>query len=658
MTYEEKVNHMKELIKVLNKNTKLYDEGIPEISDKEWDNKYFELEALENELGFHFADSPTQHIIFTEVSALKKVEHNHPMLSLAKTKSLDEIASFIKNHIWIGMLKMDGLTCSLHYENGRLISAETRGNGLIGEDVLHNAKVIPSIPEFIDFYEPLTIDGEIICTYKNFEYFKDIYKNPRNFASGSIRLLNSNECYYRHLRFVAWDIIENNYSFCNYLTNKLMFLSNFFYIVPFLTDNDSIQGCMTLKECIDYLRKEADKKSYPIDGIVFKYDNTSEYEAEGKTDHHFKGGIAYKFYDEVYDTQLLDIEWTMGRTGVLTPVAIFEPVDIDGATVTRASLHNISIMDNLFHDAIPMKGQKIQVFKSNQIIPQVYSTEEIRESEIDESKLLRVPSNCPYCGAPTKIRKDNESEMLYCNNVTGCEGRLVNRLDHFVGKKGLDIKGLSYATLEKLIDWGWINELEDVFYLQEHREEWINKPGFGVASVDKILNAIQAGRVCPLDKYICSIGIPLIGRVASKALADKFVTYNEFRNAIDTKDERLYDIAGIGEVMIKTLLEFDYSQADKMYCWIAPLAAAPSSTDASLEGKTFVITGKLKTFKNRDELKKFIEDKGGKVTGSVTSKTSYLINNDTESGTAKNVTAKKLNVPIINEEEFRTMFAS
>lgn len=649
MTYEQKIERMKELILSLNENTVLYDKGTPKISDLEWDNQYFELGQLEKELNFHYADSPTQHIFFDKVSELNKVEHNHPMLSLDKTKSLSDIESFIKKDAWIAMLKMDGLTCSLHYENGFLKSAETRGNGIVGEDILHNAQVIDSIPKIIDFDKPLTVDGEIICTYKNFEKFKDDYKNPRNFASGSIRLLDAHECFHRHLQFVAWDIIENNYPFCNYLTNKLMFLSNSFYIVPFLTDNDLKQNSFTLEEGINHLREEADKNSYPIDGIVFKYDKTEVYEAAGKTDHHFKGGLAYKFYDETYETEVTDFEWTMGRTGQLTPVLIYKDIEIDGSVCNRASLHNISVMTKLMGGAYP--GQRVWIYKANQIIPQVAFAQ---TNNPNNTPGFGIPKTCPYCGEPTERRKDIDSEVLYCTNPL-CEGKLINRLDHFCGKKGLDMKGISKATLEKLIDWGWINKIEDIFYLQEHREEWINKPGFGVASVDKILNAIEKGRECTLDKYLCSISIPLIGRVASKALADVFITYNDFRKAIDTKDERIYDIPGIGEVMINTLLNFDYNEADKMYYWIIPVAAAPSSNGASLKDKVFVITGKLKTYKNRDELKKVIENNGGKVTGSISSKTSYLINNDTESTSAKNVSAKKLGIPIISEEEFRSM---
>ena len=650
-TLEQK-QEMIHLIRKLNQATIAYDEGTPLISDKEWDDMYFNLMELEKETGENLPNSPTHSITFKVVSELKKVEHNHPMLSLDKTKDLTVVESFLKGHDWIAMAKMDGLTCSLRYLDGKLISAETRGNGIIGEDITHNAMVIPSIPKSI-WYDKgeLVIDGEIICTYKDFKKFKDDYKNPRNFAAGSIRLLDSKECYKRHLTFVAWDIIKG-FDTEKTLTDKIIKLRNYnFKTVP-LTISNSITP--SIKDAVTFLKEHCSIESYPIDGIVFKYNNIKEYNKAGRTDHHFKGGIAYKFYDEIYNTKLRNIEWTMGRMGALTPVAIYDDVNIEGTICNRASLHNLSIMNNLFHNTAPYVGQNIKVFKSNLIIPQIYSTEKYEIKDGVEYQFLSPPIICPYCGEPTKVKQDNESKILYCNNPN-CEGKLINRLDHFCSKKGLDIKGLSKATLEKLIDWEWVTKIEDLFLLKNHREEWINKSGFGIASVDKILNAIENGKICNFSSFLCAIGIPLIGKVASKTLEKEFITYNNFRDAIDQKDEKLYYLEGIGEVMINNILNFDYTEADTLYKWIVPIAATPSSNDAVLKNKVFCITGKIKNWKNRDELKSFIESKGGKVTGSVTSKTSYLINNDTSSKTAKNLTAIKLNVPIINEDEFLTL---
>ena len=638
-------DRIRELINKLNEAAYAYDEGKPFISDKEYDKMWFELKELQEETGIVYNDSPVSSIPYQMVTELKKVKHNHPMLSLDKTKDLTVVESFLKGHDWIAMAKMDGLTCSLRYLDGKLISAETRGNGTIGEDITHNAMVIPSIPKVIPYKEEVIIDGEIICTYKDFEQFKNEYKNPRNFAAGSIRLLDSKECYKRHLTFVAWDVVKGGPH--KYLSQNLTWaITQGFYTVPKFINKD-----IELIEVVGIIKDRSNYSSYPIDGIVFKYDNIEEYNKAGRTDHHFKGGLAYKFYDEIYKTKLKNIEWTMGRTGQLTPVAIYDDIEIDGSICSRASLHNVTVMlDQLYK---PYKNETISICKMNQIIPQVIDNE-WNEDEYYKNTPLIIPSKCPYCGEPTEIIKDNDSEVLYCTNIN-CNTRLINRLDHFVGKKGLDIKGLSKATLEKLINWGWVIKIEDLFLLKNYREEWINKSGFGITSVDKILNAIENGKICTFSSFLCAIGIPLIGKVASKTLEKEFITYSDFRNAIDQKDGRLYHLEGIGEVMIEKLLNFNYNEADALYKWIVPLAAIPSSNDTVLKNKVFCITGKIKNWKNRDELKSFIESKGGKVTSSVTSKTSYLINNDTSSKTAKNLTAIKLKVPIINEDEFLTL---
>ena len=641
------------LIKQLNEATDAYNKGHPIMSDAEWDNLYFELKEWEEKTSIIFPDSPTQTIHFTKVSELKKVKHNHPMLSLDKTKELDDIQSFVQGHEWIAMAKMDGLTCSLRYINGKLVSAETRGNGIIGEDVTHNAMVIPSIPKHIPFKEEFIVDGEIICAYKDFEFFKENYKNPRNFASGSIRLLDSKECKNRHLTFVAWDIIKGEQYLS--LTDKLTVLKLLgFKIAPYFNSNDSSYD---IEECI-VLIKNISKGIYPIDGIVFKYDDIKEYEAAGRTDHHFKGGIAYKFYDDEYETEVKNIEWTMGRTGQLTPVLVYNDIEIDGTICNRASLHNISVMKNTMKGAFP--GQRVYIYKANQIIPQVAY---VQINKPDNVPLIPIPKVCPYCGSPTEIRKDYDSEVLYCTNPT-CSGKLINRLDHFCGKKGLDIKGLSKRTLEKLIDWGWVNSLEDIFNLSAHQNEWIKQSGFGITSVDKILKAIEEGRNCNFETYLCAIGIPLIGKVASKALMETFYSYNEFRKAIDNKGERLYQIDRIGEVMINNLLDYDYTEADTIFDkYINEIAAATpvsgndlATTGSALEkkilnNKNFVITGRLQLIQNRKKLKSIIEQKGGKVTESISSKTDYLVCNDKNSTSSKMKKAKSLNIQIISEQE-------
>ena len=651
MIDKKTIQYEKDLIKKLNKATEAYNKGNPYISDEEWDTDYFALKEIEDTTGIVYPDSPTQSIHYNIVNKLKKVTHNHPMLSLQKTKDIEDIKVFLGDKDWIAMAKMDGLTCSLRYVNGELVSAETRGNSMVGEDVTHNAMVIPSIPKHIDTEEEeIIVDGEIICTYKDFESFKENYKNPRNFASGSIRLLNSKECEQRHLTFVAWDLIKPKSFF---LTNSLTALIYWgFKVTPFLTNEYFNNNNYSYKDVIDDIKFMCRNEIYPIDGIVFKYDNTAEYDAAGRTDHHFKGGIAYKFYDDEYETEVKDIEWTMGRTGQLTPVLVYNDIEIDGTICNRASLHNISVMKSTMKGAFP--GQRVYIYKANQIIPQVAY---VQINKPDNVPLIPIPEVCPYCGAPTEIRKDYDSEVLYCTNPA-CSGKLINRLDHFCGKKGLDIKGLSKKTLEKLIDWGWINSLEDIFKLQEHRNEWIEKEGFGIASVDKILTAIEESKNCTASKFIAAIGIPQIGKVASEDLIKVYHTYNGFRHAVDFPDEddRLYNIKGIGEVMIKTLTTFDYTEADNIFDnhiieIISSVPEEDKEEDKKLKDKIFVITGKTIKFKNRNELKDFIESNGGKVTGSVSKKTNYLVNNDVNSTSSKNKMAKELNIPIITEQE-------
>lgn len=647
-------SEIRNLIEKLNYYTKLYDEGHPKISDKEWDDMYFKLVSLENKTGVYYEDSPTQRINYQIVNKLNKVKHSHPMLSLDKTKSIDEVKSFIGDKDYIVMAKMDGLTCSLTYENGKLIKAETRGNGIIGEDILHNALQVKSIPNKINYKNKLVVDGEIICTYKNFEKFADEYKNPRNFASGSIRLLDSKESAMRNLTFVAWDVIEgieNEFT----LDKKLHTLKccYHFHIVPYFckVHYNFKSDINTINQSIDDIKKISQTNEYPIDGVVFKYNHCDEYEAAGKTDHHFKGGIAYKFYDEEYETTLKDIEWSMGRTGVLTPVAIFEPIDIDGTEVSRASLHNINIMESILGKE-PYVTQKVYVAKMNMIIPQILRAEP--RNPLHNNICFTIPKVCPVCGEPTSIHKDNDSEVLYCDNPE-CEGKFLNQLDHLVSKKGLDIKGLSKVTLEKLIDWGWINNKKDIFVLKDHITEWANKPGFGSKSVYNILEAIQVAEHTTLDKVIAAAGIPEIGTRVAKDLASRYATWADFR-----KETNFIQYDGIGEVMENNLLTFDYTEIDYIVeNYLIIEENKKERKEQKLEGLTFCITGKLinkDRWKNRDELANFIASLGGKVVGAVSPNIDYLLNNDINSTSSKNLKAKELGKQIIDEQTFIDMF--
>ena len=653
---------IRDLINKLNYYTKKYDEGNPEIGDKEWDDMYFDLQELESWTGLYFEDSPTQKVIFQEVSKLNKVEHNHPMLSLDKTKSVDAVKSFLGNKDFICMAKMDGLTCSLRYLDGKLVSAETRGNGQIGEDILHNALVVKNIPKRINYQNELIIDGEIICTYKDFEPFAAEYKNPRNFASGSIRLLDSSECAKRNLTFVAWDIVkgfdeekENSKLLTGYynekLSDKLLEADALgFTIVPFEVNLSEYKN---IEQIMEVVKKSS--SMFPIDGLVFKYNNCDEYIAAGKTDHHFKGGLAYKFYDEEYETTLLDLEWTMGRTGVLTPVAILNPIDIEGTEVSRASLHNISIMEELLKYA-PFKGQKVYVYKANMIIPQISRSEELfMDTIVDKFEYIHIPEICPVCGGATKIVQENESKILMCDNPQ-CEGKLVNRIEHFFGKKGLDAKGISKATIEKLISWGWVESITDVFELSKHAKEWKNIQGFGEKSVTNILESIERSKSCVLESIISAAGIPLIGRTVARDLAKRFNTYGDFRDAIRNGfDFTKFD--GYGYEMHKAISTFNYTELDNI---VENYLTIEKNNDIinveKLKDLTFCITGKVHIWKNRDELSAEIEKLGGKVTGSVSKNTNYLINNDVNSTSAKNNKAKELGIQIISEEDFKKIF--
>ena len=637
------LSKIKELVEKLNYYTKLYDEGRPEISDKEWDNMYFELQKLERENGIYLEDSPTQRVNFQVVNKLNKVEHNHPMLSLDKTKDTNEIQKFIYNNDYIAMAKMDGLTCSLKYVDGKLVSAETRGNGLVGEDILHNALQVRNIPKRIDFQDELVVDGEIICTYENFKEFESEYKNPRNFASGSIRLLDSKESSMRRLSFIAWDCISGLEK-VEKLSTKLLKLNVLgFTVVPFMAGEYSID------DTISTIQSIAQEAGYPIDGIVYKYDIISEYEAAGKTDHHFKGGLAYKFYDEEYETILRDVEWTMGRTGILTPVALLEPINIDGSEVSRASLHNISIMDEL---GIRYQDTKVMVYKANMIIPQI-SKALPYEGEI--ASLINIPAVCPICGEPTIIKGENGVRVLYCSNPS-CEGKLINRLDHFFGKKGLDAKGLSKATFEKLIDWGWIENIKDVFKLKEHKKEWEKMQGFGEKSVEKILQAIEDCKSCSLDAIISAAGIPLIGKTVGKDLSKRFGSYSEFREAVESGFD-FTSFGGYGWEMHKAISDFDYSELDYIVDnYLQIKENIKEDNELKLKDLTFCVTGKVHIWKNRDSLSAFIESLGGKVTSSVSKNTNYLINNDINSTSAKNKKAQELDIPILSEEDFKKIF--
>lgn len=654
------------LIDELNRLTKLYDAGTPEISDEEWDNLYFRLEEMEKETGIIYPDSPTQKVIFEEVSELKKVEHNHLMLSLAKTKDADEVQKFVSGHDWLGMFKMDGLTVSLTYENGRLTRAETRGNGIIGEDIWHNIRQISNIPRYIptkeqdkgchiyDIADKVIIDGEIVCTYDNFEEFKNEYKNPRNFAAGSIRLLNSAEAASRKLSFVAWDLVEGiDEDFFFWRLEKLDDWG--FTTVPRVGDAETIEDAITQ---LDFLKEWT---TYPIDGYVFKFESVEYGKSLGRTDHHFKNAIAYKFYDEEYETSLKYIDYDVSRTGILTPVAVFEPIDIDGSIVERASLHNISVMEEVLGET-PYCGEPIWVYKANMIIPQIKRAMKRDYGDIISHCGVTTGLGgdygvlCPICGCGTSIHiSDSGIKVLYCDNDQ-CEGKLAQRIDHYCSKKGLDIKGLSRKTIEKLIDWGWVEQLTDIYNLHSHQREWMDKDGFGKASVFKILDAIDNSKEnVDLASFIAALGIPLVGKTVAKEIIKYYDSWGDFRNAVGGD---WTEFSGFGPEISKAINSFDYEEADKIaeiLTFKQPKIQTNVASVAAINGKTFCVTGKLHSFKNRDELKSDIEALGGRVVGSMSSKVDYLINNDKTSTSAKNKAAQIAGISIISEDDYLQM---
>ena len=535
------MNPVREIIEYLHARTAEYNAGNPTISDAEWDARYLQLQELEKETGYVYPDSPTQHIDYEIAFALNKFHHEIPMLSLGKTKSIKEVEDYFENQPYVVMTKLDGLSLSLTYRDGVLISAATRGNGEIGEEITHNARVINNIPQKITCTNEIVVNGEIICPKDVFEeHFGDDYKNPRNFASGSIRLLSSLECSTRKLKFIAWDCVKGLE--VENFTERLEFLNAIGFDV---VDWALIKGSFITG--MDFVLKSVKNNHYPYDGIVCRFESLEVGEEKGVTAHHPNHSIAFKFVDEQVETILQDIVYEPSRNGILTPIAVFEPVELEGTVVSRASLHNISIVEK-FSNGLMCRGDKLTIIKANQIIPQV-----IRWDNTDvftPENLIWFPQVCPMCGGSTEISiSDSGVKTLKCINPN-CECKIINQLDHFCGKKGLDIKGLSKATLEKLIDWGWVKTKLDIFKLHEHKAEWVKKPGFGEKSVSNILNAIEKAKDVSLSQFIASLGIPLVGTTVSKLIEKKCVTYVQFRDDVLNDSFSFANWDGIGPEIV------------------------------------------------------------------------------------------------------------
>ena len=634
-----KIKKIKELTDLLNKaSDAYYNTGNTIMEDREFDTLVEELRNLEQETGFVMATSPTHKVGYEVKSELQKVTHNHPMLSLAKTKNWNEFIQYFGNKDVIGMLKMDGLTCSLRYINGELVSAETRGNGEIGEDILHNIKTVKTVSQKIPYKGELIVDGEIICTYDDFKPFASEYKNPRNFASGSIRLLDSNECAKRPLTFVAWNVIKGFEDENSFLKKLYLIEKQGFTVVPWTSSFDW--------DAKDFLIEQAKKYGYPIDGLVGRFDDIKYGESLGATSHHSNAAYAFKFGDETYETTLRGVEWNTTRTGIIAPVAIFDEVDLDGALTTRATLHNLSIIEQLELGI----GDTITVYRSNMVIPKI-------GDNLTRSNTLKIPTTCPCCGKPTEVKYTDNSKVLVCTNPD-CAAKKLARFTHFVSRKCMNIDGLSERTLEALISNNLIKNFRDIYHLNEHLDKLYTIDGMGKKSVENLLNSIEKSRDVKLENFIAALGIPNIGLSAAKAISKKFNgSHYDFVQALSSG----YDFSQIddfGEITNKSLHDW-WDSKDPMVKLLPMevnfIVENDASSNASLDGKSFCITGSLTHYANRDALVKVIEDNGGKYVSSVSKKTDYLINNDKTSTSGKNKRAIDLNIPIISEEDFINM---
>lgn len=641
------IKRMEELIKELTHAAEVYYSGEDEImSNFEYDQKYDELEALEKKTGVILAGSLTQKVGFEIKSKLTKVKHASKMLSLDKTKDRQELANSLGGQPGFLGWKLDGLTCVVTYENGELVAAVTRGNGVIGEDVLHNVKVSTGVPMKISYKERLVVRCEALISYADFEKInakitdvKDKYKNPRNLASGSIRQLDSKIAKERNIHLVAFTVVEGFDNLPNY-TDKLEEIKKLgFDVVPYVKVTKD-----TTVKAIEWFEGQVKNYKYPTDGLVISIDDIAYGEMLGTTAKFPRNSKAFKWKDEAVESNMIDVEWSVGRTGAITPVAIFEPVDIEGSTVQRASVHNLSIFKKL------ALGQNdvVSIVKANLIIPQIVQNNTM-------SGTFKVPTICPVCGQPTTVLKDKDAEVLMCINPN-CLARHLEGLSHFVSRDCMNIEGLSDATLEVFVNEKFIHTFKDIYHLNDYEKEIINLDGFGKGSYSKLWKAIEKSRECELPAFISALGIPQMGKTTSKDVC-KALDYDLDR-IINLSEAELQGIDGVGEKTAKEIFKY-FSENKQMVLDLAKemsFKVMPKiNRNSPINGLTFCITGDVYTFKNRKELQNKIESLGGKASSSVSSKTNYLINNDITSGSNKNQTAKKLGVPIISEADFLKM---
>lgn len=652
-------------VRELNKASyEYYNSGQPIMSDAEFDQKLEELRQWEEETGVILSNSPTQNVGATVLDSIKEVTHKTPMLSLEKCHSVEEIIKFANNHNLVASVKLDGLTVRLTYKDGDLILAESRGNGVVGSDVTEHVKQFSNVPLHINKEGTYIIDGEALIKLDDFTEINKNgeYKNSRNLAAGTLSSLDTSVVKDRTLSWYAWEVVEG--SDINEFQKQLFEAADLgFEIVPNVLlsevkkDNNLHDDNLAIDTCLRLIFNIADNNKLPQDGVVFKFDDIAYGKLLGNTSHHFRNGIAYKIFNDSVETELVDIEWTMGKTGSLCPTAVFKPVEIDGTTVERASLHNISVMKEIMDK--PWIGQHIGVFKANLIIPQIRWAEQDNDSK---KMYIHIPNKCPICNHTTKIVKDNDSEVLYCTN-NNCKGRLLGKLTHAVSKLALNIDGLSESTIEKFINLGWLKSIKDIYHLSDHENEIKVLEGFGKRSVEKLLNSIEESRNTNLQRFLYSLSIPLLGKSASEDIANVCnQSFDAFVGALMSSGKDAFThINGIGNALGSSIIGYWNKNGSKIielsneFIFEKPKIVL-DEIPKTLQGKTFVVTGSVNHYKNRDELKADIVVHGGTVAGSVSSKTSYLINNDINSTSSKNQKAKSLNIPIITEEEFLKKF--
>jgi DNA ligase (NAD+) len=647
----DKVKRIKELVETLNKAGKsYYSLGQETMSNYEYDALYDELTALEKETGYVLSDSPTVNVGFEVLSELPKERHESPMLSLDKTKNPEELAAWLGSQKGLLSWKLDGLTIVLTYENGTLQKAVTRGNGEVGEIITNNAKVFKNVPVTIPYKGKLVLRGEAIITYSDFERINEQipeadakYKNPRNLCSGSVRQLNNEVTAKRNVRFFAFNLVSaEDTDFENSRRQQFEWLQKQgFDVVEYkMVDSSNVV------DTVGWFEKNIASNDFPSDGLVILYEDIAYGDSLGRTAKFPRNSLAFKWTDETAETTLREIEWSASRTGLINPVAIFDTVELEGTNVSRASVHNISIMESLELGI----GDTIKVFKANMIIPQI-------AENMTRSGNLQIPKTCPVCGGETQIKQVNDVKTLYCINPL-CQAKHIKSFAHFAARDAMNIDGLSEATLEKFIQHGFLKSFKDLYHLEKYRDDIVGLEGFGQKSYDNLITAVENSRKTTLAKFIYGLGIENVGLSNAKMIVKALGT--DVEAVVNATREELEAIDGVGSVIADTFVSyFEHAENKKAFFDLLEEVELEqeeeSELNQALEGKTFVITGSLTHFANRNELKELIENMGGKVTGSVTGKTSYLINNDSTSSSSKNKTAEKLKVPVITEEEFLGM---